>query len=128
MSSLLRVVPLLAIQHPCVLSSTSLTKICGRCRELLPTTVVIPACMSHFHTSQVWGTTRCSEVIAFLSLQTSSHPSLVKPSSTHDLQPQTIKVDVSYLHSSIGVTLWLLSCLEYNVPLLRPHQQCLDQI
>jgi hypothetical protein len=30
---------------------------------------------------------------------------LAKPSSTHDLQPQTVKVSVSCLHSSLGVTL-----------------------
>jgi ribosomal protein L40E len=40
MSSPFRVVPLLAIQHPRVHSNTSLVEICGRCRELIPMTVV----------------------------------------------------------------------------------------
>jgi hypothetical protein len=118
MSNLFRAVPHLAISHPRVPSSISLAVIRGRCRELLPTMVVIPACMPHFHTSQVWGMGRCSEVIAFLSLQTFLRPSLAKPSSTHDHQPQTINVDVSCLPSSLGVTLRLLSCLEYDIPLL----------
>jgi hypothetical protein len=122
------VVPFPVIQHPRVPSSTSLVEICGRCRELLPTMVVTPTCMPRFHTSQVWGMVRCSKVIAFLSLQTSLRPSLMKPSSAHDLQPQTVKVGVSCLHSSLGVTLRLLSYLVYDVPLLWPHQHCLDQI
>jgi hypothetical protein len=71
---------------------------------------------------------RCSEVIAFLSLQTSLCPSLAKPLSTHDLYPQTVKIGISCLHSSLGMTLQLLSCLGYDVLLLRPHQQYLDQI
>jgi hypothetical protein len=45
MSSLFRGVPLSVIEHPRVPSSTSLAEICGRCHELLPTTVVILACM-----------------------------------------------------------------------------------
>jgi hypothetical protein len=118
MSSLLRVVPLPAIQYPWVPLSTSLAEIRGRCHEPLPTMMVIPTCMPHFHTSQVWGMARCSEVITFLSLQTSSRPSLAKPLDTHVLHPQTVKVYASYLHNSLSVTLWLLSCLEYNVLLL----------
>jgi hypothetical protein len=128
MSNLIRAVPLPTIPHPHVPSSISSAAIHGRCCELLRMTVVIPACMPHFHTSQVWGMTRCSVVIAFLLLQTSLRHSLVKPLSTHDLYSQTIMVGISCLHSTLGVTLRLLSCLEYSIPLLRPHQQCLDQI
>jgi hypothetical protein len=128
MPNLTRGVPLLVLQHPLVPSSTYLATIRGRYRGLLPMMVVIPASMPPFHTSQVWGMTRCSETIAFLLLQISLCPSLVKPSSTHDLQPQTIKVSASCLRSSLGVTLRLLSCLRYDVPLLRPRQQCLYQI
>jgi hypothetical protein len=128
MSNLIRAMPLPAIPYSRVPSSISSAAICGRCRRLQPTTVVIPACMPHFHTSQVWGMARCSEVMALLSLQNSLRLSLAKPSSTHDLQPQTVKVGVSCLHSSLGVTLQLLSCLQYGVPLLWPHQQCLDEI
>jgi uncharacterized membrane protein (GlpM family) len=52
----------------------------------------------------------------------------MKPLGTHGLQPQTIRVGVSCLHSSFDMTSWLLSCLEYDVPLLRPHRRCQDQI
>jgi hypothetical protein len=69
-----------------------------------------------------------NEVIASLSLQISSRPSLVKPLSIHGLQPQTVKVSASYLHSSLGATLQLLSFLGYNVSLLRHQQQCVGQI
>jgi hypothetical protein len=47
----------------------------------------------------------------------------MKPLGTHGLQPQTIRVGVSCLHSSFDMTSWLLSCLEYDVPLLRPHRR-----
>jgi hypothetical protein len=83
--------------------------------------VVTPAYMPRFHTSHEWGMVQCNEVIASLSLQISSRPSLVKPLGIHDLPPQTIMVDISYLHSSLGVTSWLFGCLEYGVPLLRLH-------
>jgi hypothetical protein len=126
MSSLFRVAPLLAIQNPRVPSSTSSAEIRGRCRELLPTTVVTPTCMPWFHTSQELGMVHYIEVIGSLSLQISSCPSLVKPLSIHGLQHRTVKVSTSYLHSSLGVTLLLFSCLGYNVSLLQPHQQCLD--
>jgi hypothetical protein len=126
--SLCRVVPLSAIQHPQVSSSTFLTKIRGRCHEHLLTTVVTPTCMPWFHTSQELGMVQCNDVIASLSLQISSHPSMAKHLSIHGLQPQTVKVGASCLHSSLGITLRLLSCLGYDVPLLRPHQHCLDQI
>jgi hypothetical protein len=69
-----------------------------------------------------------NEVIASLSLQISSHPSLAKPLGICDLQPQTVMVNVSYLHNSLGMTLWLLGCLEHGVPLLQLHRQCQDQI
>jgi hypothetical protein len=128
MSSPSRVVPLPAIQHPRVPSNTSLVEICERCRELLPMMVVTPTCMSPFHTSQELGMIQYNEVIASLSLQTSSRPSLVKPLSTRGPQLQTIKVDASCLHSSLGATLRLLIFLGYDVPLLRPQQQCLGQI
>jgi hypothetical protein len=87
-------------------------------------TVVTLASMPWFHTSQEWGMVQCNEVIASLSLQTSLCPSLVKPLGTHDLQPQTVRVSASCLHSSLGVTSWLLGCLEYGVPLLQLHRQC----
>jgi hypothetical protein len=128
MSSLSRGVLLPIIQHPRVPSNTSSPKICGRCYEQLPTMVVTLTCMPRFHTAQELGMVQYNEVIASLSLKISSCPSLAKPLSIHGLQPQTIKVSASCLHSSLGMTLRLLSCLEYDVPLLRPHQQCLDQI
>jgi hypothetical protein len=68
MSSLSRVVPLLAIQHPWVPSNTSLAEICGRSRELLPMMVVTLTCMPPFHTSQELGMVKYNEVIASLSL------------------------------------------------------------
>jgi hypothetical protein len=58
---------------------------------------------------------------ASLSLQISSCPSLVKPLSPRGLQPQTIKVGASCLHSSLGATLRLLSFLGYDTLVLRPH-------
>jgi hypothetical protein len=128
MSSLPRVVPLPAIQHSRVPSNTSLAKICERYHELLPIMVVTLTCMPPSHTSQELWMVQYNKVIASLSLQISSRPSLVKPLSTRGLQPQTVKVGVSYLHSSLGATLRLLSFLGYDVSLLRPQQQCLDQI
>jgi hypothetical protein len=122
MSNLTRGVLLLILQHPLVPSSTSLAVIRGRCHGLLPTTVVILACMPPFHTSQELGMVQYNEVIASLSLQISSRPSLVKPLSIRGLQPQTIKVSISCLHSSLGATLRLLSYLVYDIPLLQPHQ------
>jgi hypothetical protein len=123
-----RVVPLSAIQHPRVPSNTFLAEIRGRCRELLPKTVVTPTSMPPSHTSSEFGMVQYNEVIASLSLQISSHPSLVKPLSTRGLQPQTIKVGASCLHSFPGATLQLLSFLVCDVPLLRPQQQCPGQI
>jgi hypothetical protein len=123
-----RVVPLPAIQHPRVPSNTSLAEIHGKYRELLPMTVVTPICMPPFHISSEIGMVQYNEVIAFLSLQISSRPSLVKPLSTRGLQPQTVKVGASYLHNSLGAALWLLSFLGYDVSLLQPQQQCLGQI
>jgi hypothetical protein len=128
MLSLSRVVPLLAIQHPRVPSNTSLAEIRGRCRELLPMIVVTPTCMAPSYTSQELEMVQYNEVIASLSLQISSHRSLAKPLSIRGLPPQTVKVSASCLHSSLGITLRLLSFLRYDVPLLRPQQQCLDQI
>jgi hypothetical protein len=128
MSSPCRGVPLPAIQHPRVPSNTSLARIRGRCRELLPMTVVTLTCMPPSHTSLELGMIQYNKVIASLSLQISSCPSLAKPFSTHGLQPQTIRVRASYLHSSLGATLRLLNFLGYDVPLLRPQQQCLSQI
>jgi hypothetical protein len=128
MSNLTRVVPLLVIPHPRVPSSTSSAATHERCRGLLPMTVVTPAYMPRSHTSQEWGMVQCNEVIASLSLQISSRPSLVKTLGIRGLQPQTIMVNVSYLHSSLGVTLRLLGCVEYGVLLLRLHRQGQDQI
>jgi hypothetical protein len=123
MSNLSRVVPLPVIPQPRVPSSTTLAAICGRCHELLPMMVVTPACMPRFHTSQEWGMVQCNKVIASLSVQISSHPSLVKPLGTHDLQSQTIRVGASYLHSSLGMTSRLLGCLEYDERLLQLLRQ-----
>jgi hypothetical protein len=128
MPNLTRVVPLPVIPHPQVPSSTSSAMTRGRCRGLLPMTVVTPAYMSRLHTSQEWEMIQCNEVIASLSLQISSRPSLVKPLGIRDLQPQTVMVNASYLHSSLDVTSWLLGCLEYDVLLLRLHRQGQDQI
>jgi hypothetical protein len=128
MSSPSQAVPLPAIRHPWVPSNTSLVEIRARCRELLPMTVVTPICMPPFHTSQELGMVQYNEVIASLLLQISSRPSFATPLSTRGLQPQTVKVGASCLHNSLGATLWLLSFLGYDVPLLRPQQQCLDQI
>jgi hypothetical protein len=123
-----RVVPLPTIQYPRVPSNTSLAEICGRYRQLLPMTVVTPTCMPPSHTSKKLGMVQYNEVIASLSLQISSRPSLVKPLSTRGLQSQTVKVDASCLHSSPSATLWLLSFLGYDVQLLQHQQQCLGQI
>jgi hypothetical protein len=90
--------------------------------------VVIPASMPPFHTSQELGMVQYNEVIASLSPQISSRPSLVKPLSICSLQPQTIEVGIFCLHSSLGVTWWHLSFIGYDIPLLWPHQQCLAQI
>jgi hypothetical protein len=122
MSSPSRVVLLPAIQHPRVPSNTFLAEIHGRCHELLPMTVVTPTFTPPFHTSQELGMVQYNEVIASLSLQISSHPSLVKSLSTRGLQPQTVNVSASCLHNSLGATLWLLSFLGYDVPLLRLQQ------
>jgi hypothetical protein len=108
------------IPHPHVSSSTSLAMIRGRYHELLPTMVVISTCITRFHTSQVWERVQCSEVLIFLSLQTSSRPSWVKLLDTHDFQLQTPRVGSSCLHSFLGVTLQPLSCLEYDWVSPRP--------
>jgi hypothetical protein len=128
MSNLTRVVSLPVIPHPRVPSSTFLAVIRGRCCGVLPFTVVTPACMPRFHISQEWGIVQCNKVVASLSLQTSLHPSLPKPLGIRDFQPQIVMVDVSYLHSSLGITWRLLGCLEYGVPLLWLHRQWQDQI
>jgi hypothetical protein len=128
MSNLCRVVPLPVIQYPRVASNTSLATIHGRCRELLPVTVVTLTCMLPSHTSPEFETVQYNKVIASLLLQISSRPSLVKPLSTRGLQPQTVRVGASCLHSSFGATLRLSSFLVYNVPLLQPQQQCPGQI
>jgi hypothetical protein len=69
-------VPLPIIQHPQVPSNTYLAEIRGRCHELLPMTVVTTTCIPPFHTSQELGMVQYNEVIASLSLQISSHPSI----------------------------------------------------
>jgi hypothetical protein len=122
------VVPLPAIQHLRVPSNTSLAKIRGKCHELLPMTVVTLTCMPPSHTSPELEMVQYNEVIAFLSLQISSRPSLAKHLSTCGLQPQTVRVGASCLHSSLGATLWLLNFLGYDVPFIRPQQQCPGQI
>jgi hypothetical protein len=128
MSNPCRVVPLLVIQYPRVASNTSLVVIRGRCCELLPIMMVTLTCMPPSHTSTELGMVQYNEVIASLSLQISLHPSLAKPLSTRGLQPQTVRVDASYLHSSLGAALQLSSFLGYDVPLLQPQQQCPNQI
>jgi hypothetical protein len=128
MSNLTRLVPLLVVPHPWVPSSTSSVATYGKCHGPLPMTVVTLAYMPRFHTSQEWGMVQCIEVIASLSLQISSRPSLVKTLGIRDLQPQTIMVDASYLHSSLEVNLRLLGCFEYDVLLLWLHRHGQDQI
>jgi hypothetical protein len=128
MSNLTRVVSPSVIPHPRVPSSTSSAATCGRCLGLLPMIVLTPAYVPRFHTSQEWGMVQCNEVIASLSSQIASHLSLVKPLGIRDLQPQTVMVDASCLHSSLDVTSRLLGCFEYDVLLLRLHQQGQDQI
>jgi hypothetical protein len=128
MSSPCRVVPLPAIQHPRVPSNTSLAEIHGICRELLPMTVVTITCTPPSHTSPELRMVQYNEVIASLSLQNSSRPSLVKLLSTRGLQPQTVRVGTSCLHSSLDATLRLSNFLGYDVPLLQPQQQCPGQI
>jgi hypothetical protein len=109
MSNLTRMVPLPVIPHPRVPSITSSIMTRGKCHKPLPVTVVTTTYMPRVHTSQEWGMVRCIEVIAFLSLQISSRPSLTKPLGIRDLQPQTVMVDISYLHSSLDVTLASMS-------------------
>jgi hypothetical protein len=58
-SNLPRAVLLPAILYPRVPSSTSSTATCGRCRELLLTTVITPTCMPRFHLLK-YG--KCSDV------------------------------------------------------------------
>jgi hypothetical protein len=128
MSNPCRAVPLPVIQHPRVLSNTSLAAIRGRYRELLPMMVVTLTCMPPSHTSTEFETVQYNEVIASLSLQISSRPSSVKPLSTRGLQPQTVRVGTSCLHSSLGTALRLSCFLGYDVPLLQPKQQCPGQI
>jgi hypothetical protein len=103
-SSLPQAMSVRAIWHPWVHSSTSLVVTHGRCRELLPTTVVSPTCKPRVHISwelvMVW----CSEVLTFLWPETSSRPSLAKPLDTRDFQLRTPRIDASYLHNSLGVT------------------------
>jgi hypothetical protein len=128
MSNLTRVVPLLVIPHPRVPSSTSSAATHEICRGLLPMTMVTPAYMPLFPTSQEWGMVQCNEVITSLSFQIASRLSLVKSLGIQDLQPQTVMVDASCLHSSLDVTSWLLGCFEYDVLLLQLHRQGQDQI
>jgi hypothetical protein len=128
MSNPCRVVSLPVIQHPRVPSNTSLAEIRGRCHELLPVTVVTLTSMPPSHTSPELGMVQYNKVIASLSLQISSRPSLTKLLSTRGLQPQTVRVGASCLHNSLGATLRLSNLLGYDVPLLQPQQQCLGQI
>jgi hypothetical protein len=128
MSNLSRVVPPPVIPHPLVPSRTTSTTTRGRCHGLLPITVVTPTYMPRLHTSQEWGLVQCNEVIASLSLQIASRLSLAKPLGIRDLQPQTIMVDASCLHSSLDVTTRLLGYFENDVLLLRLHRQGQEQI
>jgi hypothetical protein len=128
MSNLCRAVPLPVIQYARVASNTSLAAIRGRCRELLPIMVVTLTCMPPSHTSPELGMVQYNEVITSLPLRIFSRPSLAKPLSTRGLQPQTLRVGASCLHTSLGVALRFLSFLGYDVPLLQPQQQCLGQI
>jgi hypothetical protein len=68
-------------------------------------TVVTLTCVPPSHTSPKLEMVQYNEVIASLSLKISSRPSLVKPLSTRGLQPQTVRVNASCLHSSVGATL-----------------------
>jgi hypothetical protein len=70
----------------------------------------------------------CNEVIASFSFQIASRLSLAKILGICDLQPQTVMVDASCLHSFLDATLWLLGCFKYDVLLLQLHRQGQDQI
>jgi hypothetical protein len=72
------------------------------------------------------GTVRCSDVLIFLSPQTSSRLSWAKPSNTHDFQHQTSKVDASCLHKSLGMISLLSSFLGYDELLIQPT--CRSQV
>jgi hypothetical protein len=72
------------------------------------------ACKPQSHTSRGWGMVQCSEALTFLSPQTSSQLSLVRPSSTNDLLLQTPRVNISCLHKPLGMTSRLSSYLGYD--------------
>jgi hypothetical protein len=114
-----RAVSLLATRRPQVPSNISSVATRGRCHEFQLRMVAGQACTPQFHTSRGWGMVRCSEVLIFISPQTSSRLSWVKLSNTHDFQLQTPKVDTSCLHKSLDVILRLLSYLGYDEWLLQ---------
>jgi hypothetical protein len=116
-------VSLRATRHSHVPSNISSIVARGRCCELQLRMVAGQACRPQIHTSRGWGTIRCSEVLTFLSPQTSSHLSWVKLSNTHDLQLWTPNVNASCLHKSLGVILRLSSYLGYNERLFQLLQQ-----
>jgi hypothetical protein len=74
--------------------------------------VATPTCMPRSYTSQGLEAVQCSEVLVFLSFQTSSCLSEVKPIDTHDFQLQTPRVSISCLHNSLGVISRPLGYLE----------------
>jgi hypothetical protein len=112
MTSQPRAVSLPATRRPLVPSNISLVVARARCHELQLRTVAGQACRPQIHTSRGWGTVRCSEVLPFLSPQTSSCLSWAKLSNTHDLQLQIPKVDASCLHKCLGMTSRLSSFLD----------------
>jgi hypothetical protein len=81
------------------------------------------ACRPQIHSSRGWGTVQCSEVLIFLSPQTSSRLSWEKHSNTHDLQLRVPKADASYLHKTLGMILRLSSYLGYDEWLLQLLRQ-----
>jgi hypothetical protein len=100
----------------------------GCLQTLLLVTVVTLTCMPPSHTSPELGMVQYNGVIAYLSLQISSRPSLVKLLSTRGLPPQIVSVGASYLHSSLGATLRFSNFLGYDVPLLQPQQHVINII
>jgi hypothetical protein len=66
---------------------------------------------------------KCSEVLTFLSPQTSSCLSLVRLSSLNGHLLQTPRVDASCLHKSLGVILRLSSYFGYDERLSQPFNK-----
>jgi hypothetical protein len=119
MTSQLRAVPLQATWCPLVPSDISLVATRRRWHELHAMMVAGQACKPQSNTSRWWGTVRYSEVLTFLSPQTSSHLSWAKLSNTHDHLLQIPSVDASCLHMSLGAILRLSGYLGYDERFLQ---------